>query len=196
MRLLKLMGGACLSIWMLSCDNKQTLQEYYVDNQESKDFVAFDIPASMFANAESLDPEQRKILETVKKINILAIPKKDTNNETIETEKNNLFNILKDEKYQLLMKYGGGTSRMEIYFTGEEEAVDEVIVYGFDDSKGMGIARLLGKNMNPGDIMQLVRSLQEGDLNLEAFSGVKDIFTSTEGTEEAKEVEGTDNTEE
>ncbi|UJH91959.1 DUF4252 domain-containing protein [Antarcticibacterium sp. 1MA-6-2] len=193
MRLLKSIGVAFLVTWMISCDNQQTLQEYYVDNQESKDFVAFDIPASMFANAESLDLEQREILETVKKINILAIPKKDANTETIEVEKNNLFNILKEEKYQLLMRYGGGTSRMEIYFTSEEEAVDEVIIYGFDDSKGMGIARLLGKDMNPGDIMQLVRSLQEGDLNLEAFSGVKEIFASTGGAEEeTQEIEETD----
>lgn len=189
MRLLKFLGVACVTVWMLSCDNKQTLQEYYVDNQESKDFVAFDIPASMFANAENLDPEQREILKTVKKINILAIPKKDANSDRIETEKNDLFEILKEEKYQLLMKYGGGTSRMEVYFTGEEEAVDEIIVYGFEDSKGLGIARLLGDDMNPGDIMQLVRSFQEGDLNLEAFSGVKDIFTSSEGTEEIEKTE-------
>ena len=130
----------------------------------------------MFASAESLSPEQKKTLETVKKINVLAIPNKTSNLEKIEAEKQKIVNILQDEKYQLLMKFGGGTTKLEVYFTGEEEAVDEIIVYGFDDVKGMGIARLLGDDMNPGDILNLVRSMQQGDVNIDGLSGIQELF--------------------
>ncbi len=76
------------------------------------------------------------------------------------------------------MKYGGGDSKMAVYFTGSEEAVDEIIVYGEDKMKGMGIARVLGDNMNPSDILQLVRSLQKGDIDMDGLEGITKMFAS------------------
>ena len=176
MKIYKILSLVILNIGLTACNNEQSLQEYYVENQGNKDFVAIDIPASMLANIGSLDEDQRRTLETVKKVNVLAIPKKIENLEKIEAEKTNVGTILKDEKYQLLMKMGGGDSRVEIYFTGDDEAVDEIIVYGFDENRGMGIARVLGDNMNPGDILALVRSMEKGDVDLSGFSGLNTLF--------------------
>ncbi|WP_237708895.1 hypothetical protein [Gillisia marina] len=47
---------------IVSCDNNQSLQEYYVDNQGNKEFVAVDVPTSMFANTEKLTADQKKDL--------------------------------------------------------------------------------------------------------------------------------------
>lgn len=173
----QLLSVIILGIGITSCNNEQSLQEYYVSNQGNKDFVALDLPASMLANMESLDEDQRKTLETVKKVNFLAIPQKPGNVSRIEVEKNKVNNILKDEKYQLLMKFGMGDTRIELYFTGEDEAVDEVVLYGFNEEKGMGIARVLGENMNPGDIMNLIRSMEKGDIDMSGVAGVSQIFT-------------------
>lgn len=177
MRILKSISLFCFIMFMMSCDDKQSLQEYYVDNQGNNEFVAIDVPTSMFANTESLNNDQKKTLETVKKINILAIPKKSENQDKIDLEKAAISNILKDEKYQLLMKYGGSNSKMEVYFTGSEEAVDEIIVYGEDKMKGMGIARVLGDKMNPSDILQLIRSIEKGDVDMEGLSGITKMFS-------------------
>lgn len=166
-----------------SCDNEKSLQRYYVDNQENKEFVKVDIPASMFAKTGSLEPEQQKVLETIKKINLLAIPKKAENSEIIEKEKLNISNILEDEKYQLLMKYGGGDTRVEIYFTGEDEAIDEIILFGFDTEKGVGIARLLGENMNPSDILNLYKSVEAGEVNIDGLNNVTNMFIGKTETE-------------
>lgn len=176
MKALKIFGFAVFTTLMVSCNSNQSLQEYYVDNQDNKDFVAVDVPTSLFANSESLNEEQKKTLETVKKVNVIAIPNKPENQKKISTEKSNVSNILKDEKYQLLMKYGGSTTNLEVYYTGDEEAVDEIIVYGYDDEKGMGIARVLGDNMNPSDILNLVRSMQKGDINMDGFKEISGIF--------------------
>jgi hypothetical protein len=177
MAIFKKLGLSMVVMFLMSCDGQQSLQEYYVDNQGNNEFVAVDVPTSMFANSESLTEDQRKTLETVKKINILAISKDEKNMPKIEQEKTKIANILKDEKYQLLMKYGGGDSKMEVYFTGDDEAVDEIIVYGENSTKGMGIARVLGDDMNPSDILQLVRSLQKGDLDLEGLKGISKMFS-------------------
>ncbi len=120
MKTLKILSIVCFSLMAIACNNEQSLQEYYVANQESNDFVAIDIPASMFAKAGSLEPEQQKTLESIKKINVLAIPIKAENKEIIKSEKNNISEILKDEKYQLLMKYGGSNNRLEVYYTGDD----------------------------------------------------------------------------
>jgi len=178
MKTLQVIVIAMLSIVMISCNSNQSLQEYYVDNQGNKDFVAVDVPTSLFANTETLNEDQKKTLETVKKINVLAIPKKAENLKKIESEKSNVSNILKDEKYQLLMKYGGSSTKLEVYYTGNEEAVDEIIVYGYDDEKGMGVARVLGDDMNPSDILNLVRSMEKGDIDLSGLKEITQIFSN------------------
>lgn len=178
MKIFKTLSLIGFLAFVFSCDNNQSLQEYYVDNHSDKEFVAIDIPTSMFANLKTLSEEQKETFKTVKKINILAIPKKEENNSKIDKEKAKISSILKDEKYQLLMKYGGGDSKMEVYYTGSEEAVDEIIVYGEDKTKGMGIARILGEKMNPSDILQLVRSLQKGDIDMEGLQGISKMFSS------------------
>lgn len=180
MKTLKILGLFCLCFWITGCDGNQSLQEYYVANQENKDFLALDVPASLLANTESLNAEQRQTLETIKKINILAIPKKEENLQTIETERNKIASILSEEKYQLLMRFGSGETRMELYFTGEEDAVDELIVYGYNDEKGLGIARVLGKNMQPGEIVGLMKSMESGDLNIEGLKSVTSMFVEAE----------------
>ena len=175
MQKLKFLGLVALGL-LFGCNNEESLQQYYVANQENKEFVAIDVPASMFTSSESLSPEQKVTMETIKKINLLAIPKKTENIQVIEEEQIKIAEILKDEKYQLLMRYGGGDARVEIYYTGDEEAVDEIIVYGFDDDRGMGLARVLGEDMNPGDILSLFRSLEKGDIDLDGLKGITSMF--------------------
>lgn len=186
MKWIRTLSVVCLGIMMTACNNEQSLQEYYVENQSNKDFIAIDVPTSLITNSESLNEDQKRTLETVKKINVLAIPQKTENKERIEMEKANVHNILKDEKYQLLMRLGGGESRVEIYFTGDEEAIDELILYGFDENRGMGLARVLGKDMNPGEIINLMKSLEKGDLDLDGLSGIAQMFTSGETVNESE----------
>lgn len=175
MKKIKLFGLLAL-VLLVGCNNEESLQQYYVANQDNKDFVAFDVPASMFASSEALSPEQKVTMKTIKKINLLAIPKKTENLHMIEDERNKIAGILKNEKYQLLMRFGGGDTRMEMYYTGDEDAVDEIIVYGFDEERGMGLARVLGDDMNPGDILSLFRSLEKGDLDMDGLKGITSMF--------------------
>lgn len=166
------------SVLLGSCNSETSLQQYFVNNQESNRFIAIDIPTSMFANTETLNEEQLATLETVKKVNLLAFPlKKDTSDlQQYQAEKQKLQNILSNEKYQLLMKYGSNDRKAEIYFTGKEDAIDEVILFGYDDNRGVGVARVLGKDMNPGKILKLVKSLEKGDINFDGLKGVAGMF--------------------
>lgn len=175
MKAIKILSLVLATTALFSCANEPSLQEYYVENQKDNKFIALDVPTSMFANTEALDENQKTTLESVKKINLLALPVKE-NMEAYEAEKTELANIFKDEKYQLLMKYGSNNRKAEIYFTGNEEAIDELIVYGYDDTKGVGVARILGEDMNPQKLMELMQSLDSGDVNLEGLQKITGMF--------------------
>lgn len=188
MKLIKFLFGILFTAVLLSCNNDQSLQKYYVENQEDTDFLALDVPTSMFTNSASLELEEKETLESIKKINVLAL-KKEENPEKFEEEKLKLAEIFKNEKYQLLMKYGGGNRKAELYFTGEEDAIDELIVYGYDDEQGLGVARVLGENMNPQKIMQLMKSLDGDNIDIEGIKGLGNIFEDSSTKNDSIKIE-------
>ncbi len=156
-----------LTLGFVSCNNEKTLQEFYVEHQNDNQYLAFDIPASLLTGENSaLNAEQKATLETIRKVNILGFPLKGENKEAYETEKERLTSILKTDKYKQLMRYGGGTRKAELYYLGEDDAIDELIVFGSDDEKGFGIARLTGNDMNPGALIKLLKSFENGEINV------------------------------
>ena len=89
-----------------SCSSdKKSLQEYYVDNQENNDFVLVDVPASLISGSSAfLTKEQNEVLETIRKINIMAYPIKDATSINYQGEKTKLMGILAGDDYEELMK--------------------------------------------------------------------------------------------
>lgn len=164
--------SVCLILIFASCDNKTTLQEYYVENQNNRQFLSLDVPASLLTGNNRLSAEQKATLETIKKVNLIALPMNEENRAIFEEERTKLTAILGNEKYQPLIKYGGGTRKAELYFLGEDDAIDEFIVFGYDEEKGFGVARVLGDDMKPDALIKLLKSFEEGDLNIEGLQSL------------------------
>ena len=177
-QILKFSAAALIVLVTLgSCSNGQSLQEYYVDNQENSDFMLIDVPMSLVSgDIGVLDKEQQSILKTVRKINIMAYPLKESTTVGFDGEKAKLMNILAGDDYEELMKANSDNGNMRLYFKGTEEAIDEVIFFGSEDSKGFVLARLLGDDMNIGDMMRLAQSMEAGDIDVSQFEGVMDVF--------------------
>lgn len=154
-----------LSCLLFSCNNEKSLQEYYVENQERQEFLSLDLPVSTFISASSsLDPEQRRVLETIKKVNLLAYPLKDGQLEDFEQEKIAIEAILQDKKYQSLMRFGRSGKGAQFYLVGDEDAIDEFVVYGNDEERGFMVARILGDDMKVNELFDLVESMEREDL--------------------------------
>ena len=181
-QIFKLSAVALIALVMLaSCSNGQSLQEYYVDNQENSDFMLIDVPMSLVSgDIGLLDKEQQSILKTVRKINIMAYPLKESTTAGFTGEKTKLMNILAGDDYEELMKANSDNGNMRLYFKGEEEAIDEVIFFGSEDTKGFVLARLLGDDMNIGDMMRLAQSMEAGDIDVSQFEGVMDVFNDVQ----------------
>jgi hypothetical protein len=150
---------AIIALLTASCDNSQSLQKYYVDSNENAEFISFDIPASVLSlKNEDASAEVRETLKSIKKVNFLGFQLKDDNKAAYKVEKQKVKEILKNPKYQELISVGGKQS-FTVKFMGEEDAIDEVIVFGSDKEKGFAVVRILGSNMDPSKMMALASEL-------------------------------------
>lgn len=152
---------------LVSCKNEPTLQSYYVDHQDNKNFMILDLPASLLLSDNSqLEEKDRKVIKSIKKAVVLALPLNGNNQDIYEKERDIVEKILDNKKYNLLMRMGSTQSGIRIAYLGEEDAIDEIIIYGNDEEKGFALARVLGDQMNVGEILKLAKSVGNGDVNV------------------------------
>ncbi len=168
----------CALIMVLaSCSSNKSLQEYYVDNSENPNFLAIDVPASMLnINTIDLDDKEKEVFKSLKKLNVLAFKKTEDNEAAYEVEKKNIKAILKNDKYVDLMKVNTAFGKGVIKYLGEEDAIDEVVIYGNDNKKGFALIRVLGKNMNPAHLMNAVKLLEKSDYKGEGLEEVMKLL--------------------
>lgn len=153
--------GLFTALFLISCDNSASLQQYYVDSKENSEFISVDIPSSILQLKDAeITEEQQQILNTVKKINFLALQRNAENEEFYNAEKAKVNEILKNPKFKQLARMNMGTGNFSVNYLGEEDAIDEVIVFGSDKEKGFALVRILGDNMKPEEIMKLMGELK------------------------------------
>lgn len=158
---------------MSSCNKEQSLQSYLVESQEKTGFMTVDIPLS-FIKLKSTDVSDdiKETFKSIKKVNLVALPYQN-NEEAYDVEKKAITKILKNsDTYKSLMRMDVKGMKMNIYYTGETDAIDEVIAFGYSKDAGVGVARILGENMNPGKIMQMMQNIEmdPSQLNLKQFN--------------------------
>lgn len=158
---------------LLACSSTQSLQEYYVDNAENPDFISLDLPASILnLDGANLSATQREALQSLRKLNILAFKKTTSNAQTYKVEKARVSEILKDDVFVELIKLNSEYGKGVIKYLGDENAIDEVVIFGNSDDKGFAVIRVLGTNMNPANIMQLLQAIQQSDYQAEGLGEI------------------------
>ena len=166
-----------IGILFISCDSKPSLQKYYVENQENQNFIAVDIPSSALnIDENTLTEKQKKAYNSIGKLNLLGFYKNDDNGSIYETERLKIKSILANDSYKTLIKYGADKQGAIIMYLGSETSIDEVVVFGSDNSKGFIIVRLLGNGINPAQLLNLVEVLKNSDFDSEQLKGISEIF--------------------
>lgn len=173
----KLMIFLLFGLVLMACDSKTTLQEYYVENQGNKHFLALDLPTSLLTGENSnLDAKQKEALQHIKKVNVLGFPLNRNTKTSFEAEKQKVQTILKNDGYKTLFSYGGNMQRAQLYYQGEEDAIDELIIFGSNEGKGFVLARVLGKDMKPENLMDLLQSVGNGQVDSTGFDRFVQLF--------------------
>jgi hypothetical protein len=161
---------------LTSCSDK-SLQKYLVEKQDDDKFVKMDIAASLLQGKNSsFSQEEKDVLNTIKKVNVVAYPIVDGDTADYEKERQELKAILDQEKYKELTRINSNDWNATLKYTGEEDAIDEVIVFASDDSRGFAVFRLLGENMRPDQMLKLMESAERGDLDISKLEGFGEIF--------------------
>lgn len=161
-----------------SCNQGPTLQTYYVDNELKPGFASFDVPTS-FINVEDIEmtDDQREAYNSVDKLNVLTYIEENTDDAEYKAELEKVKAILKNPKYEELMRGGNSTDgKFVVKFLGEVDNIDELIIFGNANNKGFAIARILGDDMNAGKLMSLQSVLQNAKFEDTNLNGLTDFF--------------------
>lgn len=171
-KLTTLLSFTLVLFMAMSCSNNKSLQSYLVESQEKDGFFYGDIPVSSLMTTKTKASEE--VLETmksIKKINVAFLKKTADNNEAYEKEKKELNGILAQEDYKNLMTMKTKGMNVKIYYTGDTDSIDEVIAFGYNKEAGVGVARLLGENMNPAKVIEMMNSINIDGDNIEKSFG-------------------------
>lgn len=161
-----------------SCNQGTSLQRYYVDHQEQPNFLSIDVPVSMLnLDMALLSPEQKDAYTSIQKLNMLAYKVKPGQKTDYETELAKVKAILNNSKYEELMRGGDAeVGQFSIRILGDEDDVEEFILFGNSDDKGFAVVRILGKDMNPNKIMNLFSALDKADIDDSKLSQFTEFF--------------------
>ena len=155
-----------------SCNQQKTIQTYIVEKQDKPGFMSVDLPMSLIQlNSDKVPLDVKDGYESIKKVNVLGLPYLN-NNEAYEIEKKAISLILNNSTlYKKLMKMDMNGMSVSIYYNGDANDINEVIVFGYSKKIGVGVARVIGNHMNPTKITQMAEYLKidPNQLNLQQF---------------------------
>jgi hypothetical protein len=162
---------------LISCNNEPTLQKYFVENSEKNNFVVVDIsPSILNVDKTKLTAEQKTALSSFDKMNILAFKLDEKNKEVYEAESQKVAQIMKGKDYQQLMKVGSGNDAASISFVGDEDNINEFVVFAKRKENGFAVVRILGNDMNPNNIMTMLSVLREANIDTAQLAPLKDLM--------------------
>lgn len=165
------------SLFLISCNSEPTLQKYFVENTENKNFIALDVsPSILNVDKAKLSLQQNEALQSFEKMNVLAFKLNATNKAQFELERAKVNLILKDKKYQQLMKFGSGKEGASVSFVGSDEHIEEFVLFANKKETGFAVIRILGKDMNPNNIMTMMSVLKESKVDLEQLKPLQEMF--------------------
>lgn len=174
----KLFVMLVLVVTFTGCNQNPTLQTYFVDHELKPGFTSIDVPTS-FLNIEqtNLTEEQKEAYKSIHKLNMLAFVMSDENKSEYEAELEKVRTILKDPKYEELMRGGNNTDgKFMIKYIGDEDSIDELIVFGNANDKGFAIIRVLGDEMSAQKVVQLYSAIDTTNINESQITQFAEFF--------------------
>jgi len=166
-----------VGLLLVSCSQEPTLQKFFVESAEKKDFIALDVSSSILnLDKAQLSAEQRQALESFDKMNIVAFKATPKNQAQYEVEKSKVKDILKGEEYQELMSFGSGSTGASVSYIGTDDNIKEFIFYANKKENGFAVVRVTGDNMNPNNVMTMLSVLQKSNIDLDQLKPLQGLM--------------------
>ena len=160
-----------------SCTGEPTLQKYFVENSEKKDFIVLDVSSSIInVDKSKLTANQKTALASFNKMNILAFKLDEKNKASYDLESQKVTEILKGEDYQELVKIGSGKDAASISYIGDDDHINEFILFAKKKDNGFAVVRILGNDMNPNNIMNMLSLLKSANVDMDQLKPLQALM--------------------
>ena len=172
-----ILGTLFTAVILVSCGDGVSLQRYFVDHQESSNFISQDIPISMIKlDRSNFTEEQNEAYNSVKRLNFLAYKTGETDTEMYNAELVKVKAILNDSKYTDLMEFSDKGRKVVVKYIGTDDKADEVVVFGSAKELGFGVIRVLGNDMSPDKMATLLTALQTANIDESQIQDIMNFF--------------------
>jgi hypothetical protein len=85
--------------------------------------------------------------------------------------------ILDDKKYEELMRGGNSSDgKFIVKYLGEDDDIDEFILFGNSNTMGFAVVRILGDDMDPNKLMKLSSVLEKSNVDNAQLTQFMDFF--------------------
>ncbi|WP_075342218.1 DUF4252 domain-containing protein [Tenacibaculum agarivorans] len=163
-----------MTLFLGSC-KKESLQTYIVDRKDNPKFMTVDFSTNTIPLMNELDEEGQEALKSIRKMNIAFLSKKNASEAELKDEAVKIKTILKATNYKTLMRFNDKRGKGAIYYIGESDAIDEIVGFVNAEEVGVGVARVLGNDMNPATILKMLKKAKiDGSGN--EFDGLRSIL--------------------
>lgn len=170
---------------LLSCEEKPSLQKYFVKSADKKNFIAVDVSSSLFnIDTKKLTISEKEALASFDKVNVIAFKKDGKNNVAYQKEIQEVKTLLKDTVFQPLIKLNGKGKNASIMVVDNSGTIDELVLFGNKNDLGFTVVRVLGNDMKPENAMEFLKLLQKSSINIEQLQPVLDIVATKKETKQ------------
>ena len=158
---------------LFSCNNEASLQTYFVDHQEAANFITADLPTTLVdLDEHEFTNEEREAYNSIKRLNFLGYKIEENGIESYKAELSNVKTILSHKKYIELAEFNYNGAKFIVKYIGDDELVDELIIFGSSTDVGFGVARVLGDIMSVVKMASLVNVMQNANVDQTQFDGI------------------------
>lgn len=169
--------GIVSVVLLTGCNQKPTLQKYFVEKSEAKGFTVVDVsPSILNLEKAKLSDSEKEVLEAFDKVNILTFRADGKNQKEVQAEKEKVASILNDKKYESLIKVNMGKDGAEFKCSGNDEHIDEFVLYGSRKENGLAVVRITGEDMNPTTVLKMLQLIQKSNVNVEQLKPLQELF--------------------
>ncbi|CEN35329.1 DUF4252 domain-containing protein [Capnocytophaga cynodegmi] len=171
MRILILFG---LLLTFASCQ-QESIQQYIVKNSENPNFVSMNIAPKDFLG--NVPTEKENIFNIINRVNFLIFNKNDSLE--LKKEYKKVTSILKDEKYQDLIRTTNKGTKFQIDYVGTEENIKEVIVLIVEKKEKMALMRILANGLDVTQLSKISTALNDNSVDEEGLKNLLEKISTT-----------------
>ena len=74
------------------------------------------------------------------------------------------------------MKIGSGKDVASVSFVGDENHIDEFVLFAKREGNGFAVVRILGNNMNPNNIMSMLSVIKSANIDMSQLAPIQDLI--------------------